>query len=60
MNILKHKLCGNELTVGQLVDDVAIYVYCDKCRDIVEGDEILGVTEKDLEKGNIRLIKNEH
>jgi hypothetical protein len=38
---LRHKPCGGLLSVAVLNDDVAIYVYCETCRDLVEDGEIV-------------------
>lgn len=40
---LRHKNCGSRLTLAVLEGDVAIYVWCDTCHDLVEFGELLGV-----------------
>ena len=37
---LRHKPCGGPLSVAVLRDDVAIYVYCEHCCDLVEDGDI--------------------
>lgn len=37
---LRHNKCGEPITLACFEDNVAILVYCDKCRDIVEIGEL--------------------
>ncbi len=37
---LKHKPCGNPVSVAVLNNDVAIYLYCEHCHDLVEDGEL--------------------
>lgn len=37
---LKHTRCGREVSIAVLNDDVALYVYCEHCRDLVEDGEL--------------------
>ncbi len=39
---LAHKNCGGLVEIAQLRDDVALYVWCPTCRDIVEAGELIG------------------
>lgn len=54
--LIKHKNCGHEVTIAVQVDDVAIYVYCDYCGDIVEDGELL---VGPLPLNEIRLVRTE-
>jgi hypothetical protein len=37
---LKHTLCGREVSIAVLNDDVALYVYCEHCHDLIEDGEL--------------------
>ena len=38
---LRHSRCGAEVQIAVLRHDVAIYVWCETCHDIVEEGELL-------------------
>ncbi len=40
--ILAHKNCGGDVEITQLQDDVALYVWCPTCCDLVEAGELIG------------------
>jgi hypothetical protein len=48
--ILRHKNCGEPVGIAVLNHDVAIYVFCDACNDLVEYGELEGVTDINAEK----------
>ena len=49
MAFLKHKNCGQDVSIAVLNHDVAYYVYCDTCRDLVEFGELdLPVNENQI------------
>jgi hypothetical protein len=37
---IRHKLCGRPVTVAVLTQDVAIYVFCETCHDLIEAGEL--------------------
>jgi hypothetical protein len=37
---LKHTKCGSEVSIAVLNQDVALYVYCEHCHDLVEDGEL--------------------
>lgn len=53
INLIRHKDCGQPVSVALLNDDMAIYVFCDTCNDIVEAGELL-INEDRM--NHIRLI----
>jgi len=59
MNYLKHSICGSLLTIACLVDDVAMYVYCNHCNDIVEDGEILGIKGDINTQFKLRIVKED-
>ena len=56
---LTHAKCRGPVTIATLHHDVALYVYCEKCHDIVEdGELMLGediLTVDQINRGEIRL-----
>ncbi len=49
---LRHAVCGHEVSIAVLRHDVAIYVWCEHCQDIVEEGDLLPV---DADETRVRL-----
>jgi uncharacterized protein YodC (DUF2158 family) len=68
---LLHARCGSEVTVAELLHDVALYVWCDRCHDIVEAGELSEARRPDVpvdctllhlqvSHERVRLVQDEH
>lgn len=38
---LRHETCGRVVTIAVLNNDVALYVFCEHCNDLVEDGELV-------------------